>query len=84
MMSVTHAYGQSTGMSTNALQATFEKAGAQITCLECQAMLRARIREVCQQWFAVKVRISVVEPRGEGWLMGAPLSTEDDLSGRTR
>ena len=51
-------------MSTNSLKATFEKAGAQITCLECQAMLQARIREVCQQWFDVKVRVSVINPSG--------------------
>ncbi|TBU24971.1 hypothetical protein BD309DRAFT_871301 [Dichomitus squalens] len=72
------------GLSTNTLQTTFEKAATQITCLECQALLHARIREVCQQWFAVKVRLSPVQPRR---LMGNPqdstLPSEDNLSGCT-
>lgn len=44
-------------MSTNALEFNFGKAGDGITCEDCQAALRARIQEVCQQWSEVKVCI---------------------------
>ncbi|KAI0779897.1 hypothetical protein C8Q74DRAFT_1367714 [Fomes fomentarius] len=41
-------------VSTHALQAAFEQAGANVTCLECKAMLHARITEMTQEWSSVK------------------------------
>lgn len=44
-----------TGVSTHALQAAFQHAGTNVTCLECKAMLHARITEMTQEWSSVKV-----------------------------
>ncbi len=53
---MTYGMWRATGMSTDALHSTFEKAGKEIACADCWTILRARIQEVCWQWSQVKVR----------------------------
>ncbi|KAH9894825.1 hypothetical protein C8Q73DRAFT_824947 [Cubamyces lactineus] len=43
-------------ISISALESTFTKAAESVSCPECRAMLRQRIREVANEWSAVKVR----------------------------
>lgn len=57
---MTYGMWRTTGMSTDALHATFEKAGKEIACADCWTVLRARIQEVCWQWSQVKVRALLV------------------------
>ena len=44
------------GISVNALQSAFLKAGERIACLECIVMLQNRVQEIVQEWSQVKVR----------------------------